>query len=202
MSIGESRWFVGTVFVVSGFMAGVLLACIIYFGRIKNAGGCGNVSKGEAQAMYVICIILFIIFIFLFLWALLRLLLAPELKANLIAKATAAYEAQSAKAAAYLNQPVQGFLAPAQPGSTSPTIFYNNTPTPGQSVVTTTVPISTSPQVSVPVGTVVTGQTSYYPSPGPPPPNFAGPFTQFSPPGVNYQQPVYSGVNSYRPFVT
>jgi len=195
MSVGESRWFVGTVFVASGFMAGVLLACIIYFGRIKNAGGCGNVSKGEAQAMYIICIILFIIFIFLFLWALLRLLLAPELKANLIAKAKAEYDVQAAKAVTYLNQPVQGLIGPAAPGSTSPTIFYNNTPTPGQSVITTTV---ASPPPA-PVGTVVVGQPSYYPSPGAPPPNFAGPFTQYPLTGVNYQQPIYSGVNTYRP---
>lgn len=75
----ETRWFKILVLIASGLVAGVSLANIIYYNRIRT-GSCTAVSVNEATGLLVVNVIIFIIAILLFLWALWRLLFSREFR--------------------------------------------------------------------------------------------------------------------------
>jgi len=97
----ETRWFKIIVFVASGFFAGLFLADIIYFNRLRNGG---TITNGEAVAMLWLNAILFIIAIIIFIWALIRLLTTTETRAAVQEKVTT-----------YLNQPGPVYPVQTQP---------------------------------------------------------------------------------------
>lgn len=70
MPNSESRWFKIVSFVVTGIIAGLLLANIIYFNELRSGA---RLSSGEITSMLVISGILFAIVISVFMWALIRL---------------------------------------------------------------------------------------------------------------------------------
>lgn len=77
-TVTQSRWFVISVFLVSGFGTGFSIANSVYYWRIRSAGGCGDVSRGEANAMFWISIILSIVFLLMFIWSIWRLIFSER----------------------------------------------------------------------------------------------------------------------------
>jgi len=82
-----SRGFAIATFLVTTIIAGVLLACIIYFNMIRNGK---VVSVGEATSMLIITAILFVVTLILWIWAIWSLFVSNELKSQ-IAGSTNAY---------------------------------------------------------------------------------------------------------------
>lgn len=72
-----TRWFKFTVFAVSGFMAGVSLANVIYYNRIRTES-CDAVTKGQARSMYIINIIIFIVSFALFIWSAVKIFFTQQ----------------------------------------------------------------------------------------------------------------------------
>jgi len=70
MPNSEARWFKIVSFVVTGIIAGLLLADIIYFNELRKGA---TLSSGEITSMLVITSILFAIVICMFIWSLVRL---------------------------------------------------------------------------------------------------------------------------------
>ena len=82
-----SRGFAIATFLVTTVIAGVLLACIVYFNMIRNGK---VVSVGEATSMLIITAILLVITLILWIWAIWSLFVSNELKSQ-IAGSTNAY---------------------------------------------------------------------------------------------------------------
>ena len=77
-ALREELWFKIVSFIVLGFLAGVLLANLIYFQKIYHNRGGGGVTQGEALAMLWLNAIFFVVAVFLFIWALVRLFISQE----------------------------------------------------------------------------------------------------------------------------
>lgn len=73
----ETQWFKIIVFISAGFFAGLFLANIIYYNRLRSGQ---TLSHGEAVSMLWLNIILFILAIILFIWALIRLILRQDVR--------------------------------------------------------------------------------------------------------------------------
>ena len=70
----ETLWFKIIVTIASGFFAGLFLANIIYYNRLRTGG---TLSSGEITSMLWLNAILFVVAIIIFIWALVRLVLSP-----------------------------------------------------------------------------------------------------------------------------
>lgn len=71
----ETRWFKVIVFISTGFIAGVSLANIIYYDRIrKSSRTCSAVTNTEATTMVALNVVIFILAVIVFLWSLWKLL--------------------------------------------------------------------------------------------------------------------------------
>lgn len=92
-TVTQSRWFVITVFVISGFATGFSIANTVYYWRIRSAGGCGDVSRGEANAMFWISLVLSIVFILLFLWSIWRLIFSEKARKQISQSVTQTLQA-------------------------------------------------------------------------------------------------------------
>jgi len=75
MADTESLWFKIVVFIVAGFAAGLFLADIIYFNRLRNGG---TLTSTEATSMLWLNAILFVLALIVFIWALIRLVLGQS----------------------------------------------------------------------------------------------------------------------------
>ena len=75
MPDSEARWFKIISFVVTGIIAGLLLADIIYFNELRRGA---TLSSGEINSMLVITSILFVITILMFIWSLIRLFIHKD----------------------------------------------------------------------------------------------------------------------------
>jgi predicted permease len=75
MGSTSSRGFAIAVFIISAVLVGVLLACVIYFNRLRNGQ---TLTPGEATSMTVICAILFAITLGLFIWSLIALFISRD----------------------------------------------------------------------------------------------------------------------------
>lgn len=95
LETSESRWFKIVVFVVSGFFVGFSIANMIYFNRIRKAGGGGGVTQGEATAMLWVNGILLAIAVIIFLWSIYRLIVGPPQRQQVVR---------------YLQEPGTGFV--------------------------------------------------------------------------------------------
>lgn len=73
----ETRWFKIIAFIALGFFAGLFLANIIYYNRLRTGG---VVTSGEATSMLVINAILFVIALLLFIWCLFRILATDDVQ--------------------------------------------------------------------------------------------------------------------------
>lgn len=132
----ESRWFKISVFVISGFFVGFSLANIIYFNRLRRAGGGGGVTRSEATSMLWINGILFAIALVIFIWSIYRLVAGVEYRQRVTQ---------------YLNEPGTGFVTTATTGAPLPQIRRSTT-------TTTTQALPANPTV----GNVVAG-SAYQP---------------------------------------
>lgn len=98
---GSSRWFNILVFIVSGFVAGLSIANIIYYSRVKRANGSCTVSSGEANAMIWVNVIVLVFALIIFLWSLWRLLFGHQYTKEVTQNLTN-----------YLNAPPTGLVTP------------------------------------------------------------------------------------------
>jgi len=116
----ETRWFKIVAFVGTGFFAGLFLANIVYYNRIRNGG---SVSKNEALSMLWLNAILFAIALALFIWCLVRLLTTQEVRSGV-----------AEGAVNYLQGTNGGFNAPAGTVATTNTVQVTRLGTQGKSL--------------------------------------------------------------------
>lgn len=69
----ESRWFKIVVFLASGFFLGFSIANAVYYDRIRRGASCDAITKGEADTMFWINVILAFIAGIVFLWSIYKL---------------------------------------------------------------------------------------------------------------------------------
>ena len=74
----ETRWFKIFAFIGTGFFAGLFLANIVYYNRVRTGG---VITKNEALSMLILNGILFAIAFILFIWCLYRLLVTEDTRA-------------------------------------------------------------------------------------------------------------------------
>lgn len=116
----QTRTFDIIVFISSGFFAGFSLANIIYYNRIRTSSStCTAVSKGEANVMLIINIILFILSILIFLWSIYMLIFSNEYKKVVTNTVTG-----------FFTSPSGGFITPTAPTVVPTTITPTTTAVP------------------------------------------------------------------------
>lgn len=111
----ESRWFKIVLLIGSGIAAGVALANVIYYSKIRKNPV--NISANQATTMLVVNILVFIVSLVLFIWAIWAIVVSRERREELFIKAKTAATGASTQAVKYLQAP-GGFI----PGSTTPIV--------------------------------------------------------------------------------
>ncbi|PCJ29034.1 MAG: hypothetical protein COA94_02825 [Rickettsiales bacterium] len=78
----ETRWFKIFVSVITAFVVGISIANVVYYNRIRT-GTCNAITRGEADAMFWINIIVSISSGLLFVWSLWRLVFSKDLRSQI-----------------------------------------------------------------------------------------------------------------------
>jgi len=109
----EMRWFKIVMFIATGFFAGLFLANIIYFNRLRNGG---TISNAEALSMLALNAILFTLALILFVWSLVRLLTTTEQR-QVVQQQAASYLTTPGSGVRFSFTPASGQPAVAPPGT-------------------------------------------------------------------------------------
>lgn len=137
----ETLWFKIIVTIASGFFAGLFLANIIYYNRLRTGG---TLSSGEITSMLWLNAILFVVAIIIFIWALVRLVLSPSSR-----------DVVQTKAVTVLQSTDTGFDIPgAKKTTTTTTVAQPAVPAVKRTTTTTTVAQPTAPAVRTTTTTV------------------------------------------------
>lgn len=112
----ETQWFKIIVFISAGFFAGLFLADIIYFNRLRTGG---TLTHGESTSMLWLSVILFVVAVIIFVWALIRLLVRQDVR-DYASQKTTEYFSKTSGGYSLGSAPAPQTVQITQVSSTSP----------------------------------------------------------------------------------